>query len=227
MKWKSAVSEIWNFGAVANVRTIEENYPLGRHSETHAKVVMKLFEAACCFCWCGVFMRQGDTHTFIAFYIMSFINWTTIFIVQIIIYFHLVSVLLHSCCITLISRSTCSFTDAGNFKWAVVLRQIFRQIVSIRVMTLINTNVVASRHIKREEVLLPVAVRRSKTPELKLNFICAMKTSRVSRYLNFLGETAFWRGIFCLEYPSRRSERVNCHFLNYRFSFRKLQIFIS
>ena len=87
-----------------------------------------------------------------------------IFIVQIIIYFHLVSVLLHSCCITLISRSTCSFTDAGNFKWAVVLRQIFRQIVSIRVMTLINTNVVASRHIKREEVLPPVAVRRSKTP---------------------------------------------------------------
>ena len=128
------------------------------------KVVMKLFEAACCFCWCGVFMRQGDTHTFIAFYIMSFINWTTIFIVQIIICFHLVSVLLHSCCITLISRSTCSFTDAGNFKWAVVLRQIFRQIVSIRVMTLINTNVVASRRIKREEVLPPVAVRRSKTP---------------------------------------------------------------
>ena len=24
---------------------------------------------------CGVVMRQGDTHTFIAFYIMSFINW--------------------------------------------------------------------------------------------------------------------------------------------------------
>ena len=94
-------------------------------------------------------------------------------------------------------------------------------------MTLINTNVVASRHIKREEVLLPVAVRRSKTPELKLNFICAMKTSRVSRNLNFLGETAFWRGIFCLEYPRRHSEKVNCHFANYRLSFRKLQIFIS
>ena len=44
--------------------------------------------------------------------------------------------------------------------WAVVLGQIFRQIASIRVMTLIKTNVVASRHIKREEVLLPVAVRR-------------------------------------------------------------------
>ena len=32
-------------------------------------------------------------------------------------------------------------------------------------------NVVASRHIKREEVLLPVAVRHPKTPELNLNFI--------------------------------------------------------
>ena len=43
---------------------------------------------------CGVVIRQGDTHTFIAFYITSFINWTAIFIlVQIIIYFHLVSVL--------------------------------------------------------------------------------------------------------------------------------------
>ena len=31
--------------------------------------------------------------------------------------------------------------------WAVILGQIFRQIISIRVMTLINTNVVASRHI--------------------------------------------------------------------------------
>ena len=55
----------------------------------------------------------------------------------------------------------------------------------------------------------------------------ATKTSRIPRNLNFLGETAFWGGIFCLEYPSRRSEKVNCHFLNYRLSFRKLQIFIS
>ena len=51
--------------------------------------------------------------------------------------------------------------------------------------------------------------------------------SRIPRNLNFLGETAFLGGIFCLEYPSRRSEKVNCHFVNYRFSFRKLQIFIS
>ena len=55
----------------------------------------------------------------------------------------------------------------------------------------------------------------------------ATKTSGIPRNLNFLGETAFWEGIFCLEYPSRRSDKVNCHFVNYRLSFRKLQIFIS
>ena len=49
------------------------------------------------------------------------------------------------------------------------------------------------------------------------------------------GETVFLRGIFCLEYPSWRSEKeymfisqtTDFHFANYRFSFRKLQIFIS
>ena len=60
-------------------------------------------------------MRQGDSHTVIAFYIISFSNETSIFIlVQIIIYFHLVLELLHSCCIIFISLSTCSFTDVGN-----------------------------------------------------------------------------------------------------------------
>ena len=59
-------------------------------------------------------------------------------------------------------------------------------------MTLINTNVVASRHIKREEVLLPVAVRHSKTPELNLNFIRGKeKVTHSAR-----GETAFLRGNF-------------------------------
>ena len=53
-----------------------------------------------------------------------------------------------------------------------------------------------------------------------------MKTSHIPRNLNFRGETAIWGGIFCLEYPSRCSEEVNCHFLNYRLSFRKLQILI-
>ena len=41
------------------------------------------------------------------------------------------------------------------------------------------------------------------------------------------GQTAFWGVIVWLEYPSRRSEKVNFYFANYRFSFRKLQIFIS
>ena len=79
--------------------------------------------------------------------------------------------------------------------WLVVLGQIFRQIVSIKVMTLINTNVVVSRHIKREEVLLPVAVRHSKTPELNLNFIRGNENVTHSAQ----GETAFFGGIFCLD----------------------------
>ena len=107
--------------------------------------------------------------------------------------------------------------------WAMVLGQIFSQIVSIRVMTLINTNGVASRHIKRKEV--SVAVRHSKTPELHLNFIRGneFETSRIPRKAK-----RFYRwGIFCFEYPRRRSGKGNVYFANYRFSFRKLQIFIS
>ena len=104
----------------------------------------------------------------------------------------------------------------------MVLGGIFSQIVSIRVMTLINTNVVASRHIKREEV--SIAVRHSKPPELHLNFIrgnqnVTRRPRKAKRF--FLGE------IFCLEYPSTRSEKGNVYFANYRFPFRKLQIFIS
>ena len=96
------------------------------------------------------------------------------------------------------------------------------KIVSIRVMTLINTNVVASRHIKKEEVLLPVAVRHAKTPELNLNFIRGIENVTHSAQ----GETAFLGGIFCLEYPSRHSKKADSHFANYRFSFRQLQILI-
>ena len=79
------------------------------------------------------------------------------------------------------------FNDLRKWTWAVVLGQIFRQIVSIRVMTLININVVASRHIKREEVLLPVAVRCSKTPELRGN-----ENVTHSAQSEFSGQTAFW-----------------------------------
>ena len=48
------------------------------------------------------------------------------------------------------------------------IAQIFSQIVSIRVKKLCNTNFISSRHIKRENASLPVDVRRSKTPLLKL-----------------------------------------------------------
>ena len=80
--------------------------------------------------------------------------------------------------------------------WAVVLEQIFRQIISIRVMTLINTNVVASRHIKREEVLLLVAVRRRKMPELKLNFIRGNENVTHSAQSEFSGQNGFLGGNF-------------------------------
>ena len=72
--------------------------------------------------------------------------------------------------------------------------------VSIRVMTLINTNVVALRHTKREEVLLPVAVRRSKTPELHFtNYrfsFCFVPFRFVS--LHFVSQTTVSRKIFIL-----------------------------
>ena len=42
-------------------------------------------------------------------------------------------------------------------------------------------------------------------------------TSRIPCNLNFLGETDLGGGgIFCLEYPNRRSEKVNFYFANYR-----------
>ena len=46
--------------------------------------------------------------------------------------------------------------------------QKFGQIISTRVKTVSNTNLVASRHIKREKGSLPVDVRRSKKVLLKL-----------------------------------------------------------
>ena len=63
--------------------------------------------------------------------------------------------------------------------------------------SLINTNVVVSRHIKREEVLLPVAVR-SKTPELKLNFIRGNENVTHSAQSEFSGRNGFfgWNFLF-------------------------------
>ena len=49
--------------------------------------------------------------------------------------------------------------------------QILGQIVSVRVKTLSNINLVASRHINREKGSLPIEVRRSKTSLLKLPII--------------------------------------------------------
>ena len=61
--------------------------------------------------------------------------------------------------------------STGNGLFALLSRdfeQIFGQIVSVRIKTLGNTNMVASRLIKREKGSLPVDVRRSKTSLLKL-----------------------------------------------------------
>ena len=49
--------------------------------------------------------------------------------------------------------------------------QIFSQIASITVKKLRNTNFISSRHVKRENTSLPVDVRRSKTPLLKLPIV--------------------------------------------------------
>ena len=51
------------------------------------------------------------------------------------------------------------------------MEQILGQIVSIRVKTLSNTNLVASWHIKREKCSIPVDVRRSKASLLKFSIL--------------------------------------------------------
>ena len=59
--------------------------------------------------------------------------------------------------------------------------QMFVQIVAISVKTLSNTNLVASRLIKREKGSLPVNVRRSKMSLLKLPSIsCCQRETRFS-----------------------------------------------
>ena len=83
---------------------------------------------------------------------------------------------------------------------------------------------VASRQINREEVLLPVAVRRSKTPELKLNFIRGNENVTHSAQSEFSGresKLSFHKLQIVI------SQTTDCHFANCRFSFRKLHIFIS
>ena len=61
-------------------------------------------------------------------------------------------------------------TGSGSFSFmGSGLAQIFGQIVSMRVKTLSNTNLVASSHMIEEEASLPVDIRRSKTPFLLTN----------------------------------------------------------
>ena len=59
--------------------------------------------------------------------------------------------------------------------------------------------------------------------EILYTLYVATKTSRIPRK----AKRFFRWGIFCFEYPRRRSGKGNVYFANYRFSFRKLQIFIS
>ena len=112
--------------------------------------------------------------------------------------------------------------------WAVVLRQIFRQIVSISstfysIRLHFKYKCGGIKAYKKGRGLASGCWRMS----LSWTLYVATKTSRIPRNLNLVGETTLLGGTFCLEYPSRRSEKVNCHFLNYRLSFRKLKIVIS
>ena len=61
--------------------------------------------------------------------------------------------------------------STGSGRFALFGRdfdQILGQIISLRVKTLSNTNLVVSRFIKREKGSLPVDMRRSKASPLKL-----------------------------------------------------------
>ena len=61
-------------------------------------------------------------------------------------------------------------TGSGLFSsFDGVFAQIFSQIAFITVTKLRNKNFISSRHVKRENASLPVDVRRSKTPLLKLS----------------------------------------------------------
>ena len=66
----------------------------------------------------------------------------------------------------------CASTGSGLFLFlGNVFAKIFGQIVCTRVKKHAKTNVVMSRHIKRQKVLLPFEVYRSRTSLLKLPII--------------------------------------------------------
>ena len=123
-------------------------------------------------------------------------------------------------------------TSTGSCFFAPLRRdfeQIFGQIVSIRVKTLSNTNLVGPRHIKREKRLLPVDVRRSKTSLLKLpifpnsylldsDLSGSLHNRRNTYFLRFSGERGQeWKGrgasdtpCACLRSPEKRVKRLIC-----------------
>ena len=66
-------------------------------------------------------------------------------------------------------------TSTGSGLFALMKRdfeQVFGQIVSVKVKTTNKTNLVASKHIKREKGSLPVNMRQSKTSLLKRSIGC-------------------------------------------------------
>ena len=63
--------------------------------------------------------------------------------------------------------------------------QVFSQITSLTVKKQRNSNFISSKHVKRENALLPVDVRRSKTPLLKLSiFACSFPNIRSITHLS-------------------------------------------
>ena len=142
------------------------------------------------------------------------------------------------------------FNDLRKWTWAVVLGQIFRQIVSIRVNY--DTYQYKCGGVKAYKKGRGVA--SSCCPSLKNAWAQRQRKRHAFRAICIFWANGFLGGIFYLEYPSWCSEKVNCHFpklqivisqtadfhfpnyrfsfrklqfLNYSFSFRKLQIFIS
>ena len=97
--------------------------------------------------------------------------------------------------------------------------QFFRPVKAI-----VRTDEANSMAFLQREFLPSNDTYKTKTSAGKtLKFICGNENVTHSAQ----GETVFLGEIFCLEYPSTRSEKGNVHFANYRFSFRKLQILIS
>ena len=78
--------------------------------------------------------------------------------------------------------------------------QIFSQIVTIIVKKLSNTNFISSSHIKRERASLPVDVRGSKTPLLKLTNIACVQTSEYGAGVEPYPHSAIYVSVHTIQY---------------------------